>query len=65
VAGTLLTGIVVVAVALTVSVPVATVMAVLLGGALAGVTGALVSIPMAAAVLLILREVSIPWLDRS
>jgi predicted PurR-regulated permease PerM len=98
VVGTLLAGIVVTAVALTVSVPVClgvlavltvykvledylllpkiigravsvpavvTVVAVLLGGALAGVTGALVSIPMAAAVLLILREVSIPWLDRS
>ena len=49
-----------------VSVPaVITVVAVLLGGALAGVTGALVSIPLAAAALLVLREVSIPWLDRS
>jgi predicted PurR-regulated permease PerM len=49
-----------------VSVPaVLTVVAVLLGGALAGVTGALVSIPLAAAALLVLREVSIPWLDRS
>jgi predicted PurR-regulated permease PerM len=49
-----------------VSVPaVVTVMSVLLGGALAGVPGALVSIPVAAATLLVLREVSIPWLDRT
>jgi predicted PurR-regulated permease PerM len=49
-----------------VSIPaVVTVVAVLLGGVLAGVAGALVSIPIAAAVLLILREVSFPWLDRT
>lgn len=49
-----------------VSVPaVVTVLAVLVGGALAGVLGALVSIPVAAAVLLVLHEVSIPWLDRT
>ena len=96
--GTLVAGVAVVAVALTVSVPtclgvlgvlavykviedylllpkvigravavpaVVTVVAVLLGGVLAGVAGALVSIPLAAAALLILREVSIPWLDRT
>jgi predicted PurR-regulated permease PerM len=49
-----------------VSIPaVVTVVAVLLGGVLAGVAGALVSIPVAAAALLILREVSFPWLDRT
>jgi predicted PurR-regulated permease PerM len=49
-----------------VSVPAAvTVVSVLVGGVLAGVAGALVSIPVAAAVLLVLREVSIPWLDRT
>jgi predicted PurR-regulated permease PerM len=96
--GTLIAGVAVVAVALTVSVPtclgvlavlavykiiedylllpkvigkavsvpaVVTVVAVLIGGTLAGVIGALVSIPIAAAVLLILREVSFPSLDRA
>jgi predicted PurR-regulated permease PerM len=49
-----------------VSVPaVVTVVAVLIGGVLAGVAGAVVAIPVAAAALLILREVSIPWLDRT
>jgi predicted PurR-regulated permease PerM len=49
-----------------VSVPaVVTVVSVLVGGVLAGVAGALVSIPVAAAALLVMREVSIPWLDRS
>ncbi len=49
-----------------VSVPATvTVVAVLVGGVLAGVPGALVSIPVAAAALLLLREVSIPWLDRT
>jgi predicted PurR-regulated permease PerM len=49
-----------------VSVPaVVTVVAVLIGGVLAGVAGALVAVPVAAALLLILREVSVPWLDRS
>lgn len=40
-----------------------TVLAVLLGGVLLGVVGALVAIPLAAAVLLILREVTFPRLD--
>ncbi len=49
-----------------VSVPATVpVVAVLVGGVLAGVPGALVSIPVAAAALLLLREVSIPWLDRT
>jgi predicted PurR-regulated permease PerM len=42
-----------------------TVLAVLLGGVLLGVVGALVAIPLAAAVLLILREVTFPRLDRT
>ncbi|GAB3009826.1 AI-2E family transporter [Amycolatopsis acidiphila] len=42
-----------------------TVLAVLLGGVLLGVVGALVAIPLAAAVLLILREVTFPRLDRA
>jgi predicted PurR-regulated permease PerM len=41
-----------------------TVVAVLLGGALLGVVGALLSIPIAAAVLLVLRQVAIPRMDR-
>jgi predicted PurR-regulated permease PerM len=49
-----------------VAVPaVVTVVAVLVGSVLAGVAGALLAIPVAAAVLLVVREVSIPWLDRS
>lgn len=49
-----------------VSIPaVVTVVAVLIGGVLAGVAGALVAIPVAAAALLIFREVSLPWLDRT
>lgn len=49
-----------------VSVPAAvTVVAVVVGGVLAGVAGALVSIPVVAAILLVLREVSVPWLDRT
>jgi predicted PurR-regulated permease PerM len=49
-----------------VAVPaVVTVVAVLVGGVLAGVAGALVAIPVAAALLLVFREVSVPWLDRS
>jgi predicted PurR-regulated permease PerM len=49
-----------------VSVPsVVAVVAVLVGGVLAGVAGALVAVPVAAAVLLVLREVSVPWLDRA
>jgi predicted PurR-regulated permease PerM len=43
----------------------ATVVAVLLGGVLFGVIGALVAIPIAAAVQLIVREVAIPRLDRT
>ena len=42
-----------------------TVVAVLLGAALLGVIGALVAIPLAAALLLVLREVITPSLDRS
>ncbi|GHF60080.1 putative PurR-regulated permease PerM [Amycolatopsis bartoniae] len=42
-----------------------TVVAVLLGGVLLGVVGALVAIPLAAAVLLLLREVTFPRLDRA
>ncbi|MFB9908987.1 AI-2E family transporter [Allokutzneria oryzae] len=42
-----------------------TIVAVLLGGALLGVVGALVAIPVAAAILLVLREVTFPRLDRS
>lgn len=41
-----------------------TVVAVILGGALLGVIGALVAIPVAAAVLLLVREVLYPRLDR-
>lgn len=43
----------------------ATLLAVLLGGVLFGVIGALVSIPIAAAVQLLIREVAIPRLDRA
>ncbi|XVS61989.1 AI-2E family transporter [Actinosynnema sp. CA-299493] len=42
-----------------------TVVAVLLGGVLLGVIGALVAIPIAAAVLLLLREVTFPRLDKA
>lgn len=42
-----------------------TVVAVLLGGALLGIIGALVAIPVAAAVLLLAQEVLFPRLDRS
>lgn len=49
----------------TVDVPAAlTVVAVLLGGALLGVVGALLAIPTAAAVLLVVRQVAIPRMDR-
>jgi predicted PurR-regulated permease PerM len=41
-----------------------TFIAVLLGGALFGVAGALVAIPIAAALLLIMREVTLPRLDQ-
>lgn len=50
----------------TVDVPaVLTVIAVLVGGALLGVIGALVAIPVAAAVLLVIREIVFPRLDRT
>ncbi|WP_342744071.1 AI-2E family transporter [Amycolatopsis saalfeldensis] len=42
-----------------------TVVAVVLGGALLGVVGALVAIPIAAAMLLLVREVLYPRLDRA
>jgi predicted PurR-regulated permease PerM len=49
----------------TVDVPAAvTIMAALVGGALLGVVGALLAIPIAAAVLLVVREVVIPRQDR-
>ena len=41
-----------------------TVVAVLLGGALLGVIGALLAIPTAAAILLVVRQVAIPRMDR-
>lgn len=50
----------------TVHVPaVATVVAVLLGGALLGVLGAVIAIPLAAVILLLLREILVPRLDHS
>jgi predicted PurR-regulated permease PerM len=42
-----------------------TVVAVLIGGALLGVVGALVAIPIAAALLLLAQEVLYPRLDRA
>jgi predicted PurR-regulated permease PerM len=49
-----------------VAVPaVVTVVAVLVGGVLMGVPGALVAIPLAAAALLIMREVTVPRLDEA
>jgi predicted PurR-regulated permease PerM len=49
----------------TVAVPApVTVVAVLLGGALLGVVGALLAIPTAAAILLVVRQVTIPRMDR-
>jgi predicted PurR-regulated permease PerM len=42
-----------------------TVVAVLIGGALLGIIGALVAIPIAAAILLLARELLFPRLDRS
>lgn len=42
-----------------------TVLAVLLGGALLGIVGALVAIPVAAALLLLMREVFFPRLDQA
>lgn len=50
----------------TVEVPaLVTIVAVLIGGALLGVIGALVAIPVAAALLLLARELLFPRLDRS
>ncbi|NYD37425.1 putative PurR-regulated permease PerM [Actinomycetospora corticicola] len=50
----------------TVEVPaLLTVVAVLIGGALLGVVGAVVAIPVAAAVLLIVQEIAVPRLDRT
>ena len=50
----------------TVDVPApVTVVAVLLGGALLGVVGALLAIPIAAALLLVIRQVAIPRMDRT
>jgi predicted PurR-regulated permease PerM len=49
-----------------VDVPAAlTVVAVLLGGALLGIVGALLAIPTAAAILLVVRQVAIPRMDRT
>jgi predicted PurR-regulated permease PerM len=48
----------------TVEVPgLVTVVATLVGGALLGIVGALVAIPVAAAVKLVIREVTVPRLD--
>ncbi|WP_415394823.1 AI-2E family transporter [Rhodococcus globerulus] len=44
--------------------PLITVVAVLLGGALLGIVGALLAIPIAAAILLLARETLLPQLDR-
>ncbi|HSK25555.1 MAG TPA: AI-2E family transporter [Jiangellales bacterium] len=50
----------------TVEVPaVLTVVAVLIGGAVLGVVGAVVAIPVAAAVLLVIQEIVFPRLDRT
>ncbi len=50
----------------TVKVPgLVTVMAVLVGGSLLGLIGALVAIPVAAAIQLLIEEVGIPTLDRT
>ena len=50
----------------TVQVPaIVTVVAVLLGGALLGVIGALIAIPMAAVIQLLLRELVLPHLDQA
>ncbi len=45
--------------------PIVTVVAVLIGGALLGVTGALIGIPVAVGIKLILEEVALPRLDRA
>jgi predicted PurR-regulated permease PerM len=50
----------------TVEVPaIVSLVAVLIGGVLMGIIGALVAIPVAAAVRLLLREITIRRLDRS
>ena len=50
----------------TVAVPaLVTVVAVLTGGALMGIVGALLAIPIAAAILLLARETLFPRLDAS
>lgn len=50
----------------TIQVPaVVTVLAVLLGGSLLGVLGAVIAIPLAGVLLLLLREMVLPRLDRS
>ena len=49
----------------TVEVPAVVTVAVLLGGALMGLIGALVAIPAAAALRLLLNEVTFRRLDRS
>jgi predicted PurR-regulated permease PerM len=45
--------------------PIVTVVAVLIGGALLGVTGALIGIPVAVGIKLILEEVALPRLERA
>jgi predicted PurR-regulated permease PerM len=45
--------------------PIVTVLSTLLGAAVLGIIGALVAIPIAAAVQLLLEEIAIPKLDRS
>jgi predicted PurR-regulated permease PerM len=50
----------------TVEVPaIVSLVAVLIGGVLLGIVGALIAIPVAAAIRLILREVTFPRMDRS
>ena len=44
--------------------PLVTVVAVMLGGALLGIVGAILAIPIAAAILLLARETLFPQLDR-
>ena len=45
--------------------PLVTVVAVIVGGALLGVVGAVIAIPAAAAMLLLAREILFPRLDRA
>lgn len=50
----------------TVDVPgVLTVIATLIGGTLLGIIGALIAIPVAAAIKLLIEELAIPTLDRT